>query len=42
MRASRQAQVYERKYFSVVDILSQVGGIKTTLMLAGLGFCCAF
>ena len=42
LRASRQAQVYERKYFSVVDILSQVGGIKTTLMLAGLGFCAAF
>jgi hypothetical protein len=42
LRASRQAQVYERKYFSVVDILSQVGGLKTTLMLAGLGFCVAF
>jgi len=42
MLASRQAVVYERKIFSMVDIFAQIGGIKTTLMLAGLGFCCAF
>jgi hypothetical protein len=42
MLASRTAVVYERKIFSMVDIFAQIGGIKTTLMLAGLGFCCAF
>jgi hypothetical protein len=42
MKASRQTVVYERKLFSMVDIFAQIGGIKTTLMLAGLGFCVAF
>ena len=42
MLASRTAVVYQRKIFSMVDIFAQIGGIKTTLMLAGLGFCCAF
>jgi hypothetical protein len=42
MLASRQSVVYERKIFSMVDIVSQIGGVKTSLMLAGLGFCCAF
>jgi hypothetical protein len=40
--ASRQAVVYVRNIFSVLDIVTQIGGVKTTLMLAGLGFCCAF
>ena len=42
MKASRQTVVYERKLFSMVDIFAQIGGIKTTLMLTGLGFCVAF
>ena len=42
IRASSQSAIFERKLFSVVDIFTQIGGIKSTLMLAGLAFCAAF
>jgi hypothetical protein len=40
--ASSQSIVIERKLYSVVDIFAQIGGIKTSLMFAGLLFCAAF